>query len=252
MTEHKNDMYGKDISARSEADPDVQPPIPAATVVLLRDTPDGVNVLMLKKNSKIAFGGMWVFPGGRIDDEDRESDDDDLTAARNAAVREAEEEAGIRVAVDDLVWFARWTPPPANQKRFTTWFFACSGESHHDISIDQGEITDHTWINPGHALERHRDGDIDLAPPTWITLHQLAQGANVADLLAHLDDLEARIYSTRVGKSESGERVAMWSGDAGYEAWDANVPGPRHRLVMAKDGFRFENDVLPYDVITSR
>ena len=41
--------------------------IPAATVIVLRDAPDGIETLMLHKNSKIAFGGMWVFPGGRID-----------------------------------------------------------------------------------------------------------------------------------------------------------------------------------------
>ena len=55
--------------------------IPAATVIPLRDAvqPDGttaLEVLMLRKNSKLAFGGMWVFPGGRIDPEDWPSADD--------------------------------------------------------------------------------------------------------------------------------------------------------------------------------
>ena len=40
----------------------------AATVILLRDSAQGMETLMLRKNSKIAFGGMGVFPGGRIDD----------------------------------------------------------------------------------------------------------------------------------------------------------------------------------------
>ena len=44
--------------------------MPAATVVLLRETEQGPETLMLRKNSKIAFGGMWVFPGGRVDEED--------------------------------------------------------------------------------------------------------------------------------------------------------------------------------------
>ena len=61
--QHKNDMYGN-IDARSERESGVAPPIPAATVVLLRDADDGIEVLMLKKNSKITVGGMWVFPGG--------------------------------------------------------------------------------------------------------------------------------------------------------------------------------------------
>jgi len=44
-------------------------PVAAATVVLLRDGDEGLETLMLRRNSKIAFGGMWVFPGGRVDAE---------------------------------------------------------------------------------------------------------------------------------------------------------------------------------------
>ena len=46
--QHRNDMYGN-IDARSEDEAGVAELIPAATVVLLRDTPDGVEVLMLKE-----------------------------------------------------------------------------------------------------------------------------------------------------------------------------------------------------------
>ena len=112
--QHKNDMYG-DINARDEKDPGVQPPIPSATVVLLRDGAQGPEVLMLKKNSKITFGGMWVFPGGKIDEADHgdsQLEDALQHAARNAAAREAHEEAGIVLEPDEFVWFAHWTPPP--------------------------------------------------------------------------------------------------------------------------------------------
>ena len=33
--------------------------VPAATVILLRSAESGPETLMLRKNSKIAFGGMW-------------------------------------------------------------------------------------------------------------------------------------------------------------------------------------------------
>ena len=103
------------------APPEVRPdPIPAATVVLLRDGADGVETLMLRRDVNLAFaGGAWVFPGGRMDPEDypkaaRESrdagDEVQLTAARNAAAREAMEEAGLSVDPSGLVWFAHWTP----------------------------------------------------------------------------------------------------------------------------------------------
>ena len=40
--------------------------IPAATVVIMRDSESAIELLMLRKNSKVAFGGMWVFPGGAV------------------------------------------------------------------------------------------------------------------------------------------------------------------------------------------
>jgi hypothetical protein len=57
---------------------------------------------------------------------------------------------------------------------------------------------------------------------------------------------EVKVYSTRVGKIADGTRIAMWHGDAGYADWDAEVPGERHRLVMGKDGFVFENSIEAY------
>ena len=98
---------------RSARETGETPAIPAATVVLLRDSGHGIETIMLRKNSKIAFGGMWVFPGGRIDDEDRlELDaDDDVAAARVAAAREAREEADMIVDPSGLVLFAHWVPP---------------------------------------------------------------------------------------------------------------------------------------------
>ena len=69
-TQHRNDMYGN-IDARGENDEGVSATIPAATVVLLRDGSEGVEVLMLRKNSKITFGGMWVFPGGKVEAFDK-------------------------------------------------------------------------------------------------------------------------------------------------------------------------------------
>ena len=55
-----------------------------------------------------------------------------------------------------------------------------------------------------------------------------------------------KVYETHLGKTDEGHRVALWHGDAGYEAWDPAVEGERHRVVMAKDGFVFENTIEPY------
>jgi 8-oxo-dGTP pyrophosphatase MutT (NUDIX family) len=233
---HKNDIYG-DLDKDSG-----NPAIPAATVVLLRDIDsDGrPEVLMLRKNSKIAFGGMWVFPGGRIDEEDYDAKRDLETAARNAAAREAREEAGIQAEPGDFVWFAHWSPPPSTKRRFATWFFAVQADDQ-EIEIDGGEIMEHSWVNPGLALERHRAGEIDLAPPTWVTLYHLSRYTPSSDVLAHLAARSPGIYETHVVERSDGVRVALWKGDSGYEAWDADLPGARHRLILARDGFVFEH-----------
>ncbi len=90
---------------------------PAATVLLVRDDPDGLEVLMLRRATKAVFaGGMYVFPGGRVDPSDGGIEIepfckglDDRSASAHlgvdegglaywvAAVRECFEEAGVIV-----------------------------------------------------------------------------------------------------------------------------------------------------------
>src|SRR5439155_4384645 len=112
--------------------------VAAATVVLARDGPEGLEVLMLKRASRTAFGGMWVFPGGQVDPGDltAEGVDDVVGAARRAAVREAEEEAGLHLSAEQLVPLAHWTPPPQAPRRFNTWFFLAPAPPHADVLVD--------------------------------------------------------------------------------------------------------------------
>lgn len=234
--------------AREARDRDETPPIPAATVVVLRDGPTGLETLMLRRNSRIAFGGMWVFPGGRIDEADHEAaraaGRPGLEgAARHAAAREAGEEAALVVDPATLVPFAHWVPPPIAPKRFATWFFAARAGTE-TVEIDRGEIVHHQWMRPADALTRRDAGEIELAPPTWVTLHTLSAHADVDAALAALAAGPVRRYRTRVARLPEGP-VALWEGDAGYESADPTRPGPRHRLVMAADGFRFHDDGAP-------
>ena len=40
----------------------------SATVVLVRDTEQGIETLLLRRNPKLKFAaGSWVFPGGAVD-----------------------------------------------------------------------------------------------------------------------------------------------------------------------------------------
>ncbi|SEO44236.1 NUDIX hydrolase [Aquisalimonas asiatica] len=91
-------------------------PKPASTVIVLRDGPPGLEVLLLKRNARTRFGpGASVFPGGAVDADDTGPTAPpcpvDETAAstelgvrrgglayRIAAIRECFEEAGILLA----------------------------------------------------------------------------------------------------------------------------------------------------------
>jgi glyoxylase-like metal-dependent hydrolase (beta-lactamase superfamily II)/8-oxo-dGTP pyrophosphatase MutT (NUDIX family) len=83
-------------------------PRPAATVLLLRDTPGGLEVLMTRRSPSASFApSAYVFPGGAIDPADAQAHD---AAARRptqgdagltqaiAAIRESFEELGVLLA----------------------------------------------------------------------------------------------------------------------------------------------------------
>jgi len=95
---------------------DGAPPRDAATLVLLRDASD-VEVFCVERNKKSRFlGGAIVFPGGRVEDDDRdpswrdlardapdaEAERDALRAFRVAACRETLEEAAILLATSTV------------------------------------------------------------------------------------------------------------------------------------------------------
>jgi len=174
---------------------------------------------------------MWVFPGGRVDPDDIPPDGDVIEAARHAAVREALEEADLVVDADALVPFSHWVPPAVTAKRFATWFFFAPAPPG-AVTIDGGEIHDSAWMRPRDALARRDAQEIELAPPTWVTLHHLAAFDTVADLMADARSRAPTFYETRMGNGRDG-LVAMWRGDAGYESGDPDMPGARHRLRIA-------------------
>jgi len=215
------------------------PAIPAATVVILRDSDNGPETLMLRKNSKIAFGGMWVFPGGRVDDEDWRGANDDVAAARQAASREAAEEAQLSVDPASMVLFAHWIPPAIAPKRYATWFFAARAGVENAV-IDDGEIIDMNWLTPNDCMARHHRGEVELAPPTWVTLHTIANEQSVADVLEMLAQRTPRHHATKIVRSDLGP-VALWEGDAGYPDGDAGIDGTRHRLSMFDSGYVYDD-----------
>jgi 8-oxo-dGTP pyrophosphatase MutT (NUDIX family) len=219
---------------------------PAATVVLLRDSDhgDGVEVLLGRRSSKLAFhGGAWVFPGGRVDPGDYGDDpDDEFAAAQRAAIREAFEEAGVHVDAASLVHLSKWTTPDIAPKRFATWFFA--GVVHEGDEVADGTETDVVqWFRPADALAARARGEIELAPPQFATLSVLAQHGTAAAALAAIAAAEPFDFQPRFHFVENGPAMCLYGGDVAYDDTAlVNAEGPRHRVVMAKDGWSYIRD----------
>jgi 8-oxo-dGTP pyrophosphatase MutT (NUDIX family) len=95
-------------------------PLPAATVTLVRDSAQGIEVLMMQRNFQSGFmPGMYLFPGGALDEADASAEMCDLCVGLDdaaasgilgmprgglaywvAAIRESFEEAGVLFTYD--------------------------------------------------------------------------------------------------------------------------------------------------------
>lgn len=180
-------------------------PRPAATVVLIRPSAAAqVDVLLVRRNDKVAFmAGAYVFPGGRVDEIDRTraaasaaglsdgapSRFPDLSSAeeltyRLAAVREMQEEAAVTLGVDALIPIAHWVTPDIETRRYDTRFFLATMPDGQVAQHDDGEMTALVWLPAAEAIDQCRGGEIMLPPPTWTTLKQLAHFHTVEEVLA--------------------------------------------------------------------
>lgn len=216
------------------------PAKPSASVVVVRDRADALEVLMLRRNEKIAFhGGAWVFPGGRVDAEDGAYvAGAELEVAKRAAVRETMEETGLAVTSEVMLPFAHWTTPVELPKRFATWFFAAPLMGADAVHIDNSEIIDYRWLTPAAALALQAAGELELPAPTYVTLLGFSVLLTVDALVTHLKKGQIQHFLPRLVAIDDG-RCTLYREDAGYESLDFNAPGPRHRLVMKAGDWRY-------------
>jgi 8-oxo-dGTP pyrophosphatase MutT (NUDIX family) len=249
----------------------------AATVLILRDGPDGLEVFMLRRNLNSDFvGGAYVFPGGAVDPEDRHLNLEpvcegrsDVDASRRlgiesgglafwvAAIRESFEEAGVLLAydldgmvdLDDARSAARW--------------------GHHRAQVDAGQLTmvdlcrleglrlavdgmhyfSH-WITPEGSPRRYDTRFFLAAAPTNQTpLHDdretiANEWVRPADAIARVESGELTMMPPTVASLKAISRFSTAA-----EALDAareitHVPEVLPRIISADGGMRI---VLPGD-----
>ena len=183
----------------------------AASLILLRDSPDGPEVLLVQRNPEQRFmGGAWVFPGGAT----HAGEDADHAAT---AIRELEEEAGIALPGDvELVPFSRWITPEEVKVRFDTWFFAAQAPPDTEATADGSECVDARWLRPAAALAAHAQDELALVFPTIKHLELLSESASVEETLAAARARPVEPIMPKVA-IRGGNAQVLLPGEPGYD-----------------------------------
>ncbi len=172
-------------------------PLPAATIVLLRDAEDGLQVLLLRRNRSAGFvPGAYVFAGGRVDASD----------AAAAVLKRVDgltpEDAASRL---DLVeYLAHWITPEPEPRRYDTRFFAARVRAGAAPIVDPREMSDALWITPTQALRETDRGRLPMVFSTTRTLEQLADYPGAAQALRALARREVRTVKPTLVVARTG------------------------------------------------
>ena len=221
-----NDAFSQDARPSAATRNPVVRPRDAASLILLRGSGAGLEVLVGRRPLAARFmPGVYVFPGGAIDPPDRvpwsaetgtEALAPRLVRCARAALRETWEEVGVLVgrptgqaplpltpseidrayrarglaaAIDVLTYVGRAITPSFSSRRFNTRFFLADGES--------------VWGEPTASTE--------LEDVRW---HRLGTG----DLEDGLRDVTrfmlARAIAMRNGTAEGAPPLFYWGGNA--------------------------------------
>ncbi|PCI64450.1 MAG: hypothetical protein COB37_01130 [Kordiimonadales bacterium] len=192
-------------------------PLPAASILLVRDGERSLEVLMMERAKTMRFApGAFVFPGGKIDTSDGDVDVwADLTngdagaedaAFRIGVLRELYEEAAVLLTVEansldpdlefsaaltaegaclnvaDIVPFAHWVTPEPLPRRFDTHFYIAAHNGQ-EAKHDGVEAVSLRWVCPKVLLADWDNDRVPLMFPTRLNLMKLARAETVAEAL---------------------------------------------------------------------
>jgi 8-oxo-dGTP pyrophosphatase MutT (NUDIX family) len=186
------------------------PPRIAASVIVLRDSHEGPEVLLVQRNPGARFmGGAWVFPGGAVHGDESPAE---------AGLRELREEAAVSIGpgADALVPFSRWITPAEVKLRFDTFFYAVEAPPDAEPVVDGEECVDARWLRPVDALAAHERGELMLVFPTIKHLEQLAATPSVAATIAAAREREVEPVQPRIVVVDGSAQVRL-PGEPGFD-----------------------------------
>ena len=213
----------------------------ASTVLLLRPSALGPEVLLLKRNSNARnMADVWMFPGGKVDEDDQGPSE--LDRVKTAAVRELEEEADVLLPITALTHFSHWLTPAGMKRRFATWFFVAKLPEGASVSVDGEEMVEARWVRPEDAVAEHQAGKLRLPPPTVVSLIDLSQHRSVDAAVAAARRRIPPYFFPKVCADDPDDVVMLYPGDAGYKSSNRSVQGARHRAMWVDGVITYQRD----------
>jgi 8-oxo-dGTP pyrophosphatase MutT (NUDIX family) len=199
-------------------------PREAATVLLLRDSPAGIQTWLLRRVPKMAFApGMSVFPGGGVDPVDATgarsvteaavAEQLGMTAEHagtllRAAAREVAEETDVRLPLEAMHPWARWITPEVEPRRYDTVFFVAVVPDDGVAAAVTGEASHADWILISQALAEYEQGSRPMLPPTVLNLMEVARFSSTEQVLAAAGSRPIRPIQPVLRELPDGSRVA--------------------------------------------
>ncbi len=182
-------------------------------------------------------GGAWV------DLEEQSPRARRLVAARprlaggEVSLAELMGAEGLTLATDSLAPFAHWITPESQKKRFDTRFFLARAPSCQSAEHDNTESTEGAWTSAAAAIERYRAREIELLPPTLISLERVLPYASVEEALEGARGEPVVTVMPRIA-SRDDTLTMLYPGDADYESGEAGDPADGRTIdrLLLRDG----------------
>lgn len=88
-------------------------------------------------------GGMWDITGGTVEH---------LEFPSNAAIREAKEEVGLEVEIDNIL-YEKSNFDAQKNTIFTTLIYKCKKDNYMEVTLDYEEHDDYKWVTAKEILD---------------------------------------------------------------------------------------------------
>jgi 8-oxo-dGTP pyrophosphatase MutT (NUDIX family) len=209
-----------------------------------------MEVMMGRRSAAARFmANAWVFPGGRVDESDRERAEHlvrgDNTPSQLpwilAALRETVEEAGVWLTqpprtealndrdvyetldaagetfVADVRYFANWVTPADLPIRYDARFFATVVPTDLTPLPDDEEIVEIKWVTPRDVIVRAAEGAWVVPFPTHVTLEQLAGASSTAAFMETVASIDVETVEPRIKMEHDGSIRLILPGEPEYD-----------------------------------